>query len=258
MMHMPTVLIILAILVGSISLSAGNSTEDLNLHGSWVLKYPHDFHNRTAHLGDKMEDVRRDHHELEHFKMFVDRTLPKVEALTDGEEVDAIEHYFWGQKQGLAIELGAMDGSAKTKSQTIDMEKVFGWRRILIEGNPSFSKGLVEMFPNSFSINAVICAHHSHVHFVDAPHIGGILEYMPNNTVKEHFPHLYNEAGVSAINVSEHPEVREVDCLPLSNVLHKARTRHVHYFILSVQVRLLSNKFSKRFFQCIVALHCAV
>ena len=208
-----------------------------NLHGAWVLNYPHDFHNRTAHLGDKMEDVRREFSKLEHFKSFIDRTLPNVGMLTDGEEIDAIEHYFWGQHQGLAIELGAMDGSAKTKSQTVDMENLFGWRRILIEGNPSFSKDVVKMFPNSFCINAVVCAHHLAVHFADAPHTGGILEYMPNNTMKDHFPHLYNQAGLSAIDLSKHPEVRKVDCLPLSTVLHKARTRHVHYFILSVQVR---------------------
>lgn len=235
----PAILVALSIIVGCVILSAGNTVEDANVHGSWVLNYPHDFHNRTAHLGDKMEDVRRDHKELEQFKAFIDRTLPHVEALTDGEEVDAIEHYFWGQKQGLAIELGAMDGSAKTKSQTVDMEKIFGWRRILVEGNPAFSADVVKMFPNSFSVNAVICAHHSHVHFVDAPHTGGILDFMPNNTMKAHFPHLYNQAGVSAIDVSKHPDVREVDCLPLSSVLHKARTRHVHYFILSVQVRTL-------------------
>lgn len=235
-MLFPVVISCICVLVCTVFIAAASNAEDISVHGAWVLNYPHDFHNRTAHLGDKMEDARRDQTRIEQFKSFIDRTLPNVEAQTDGEEVDAIEHYFWGQRQGLAIELGAMDGSAGTKSQTVDMEKLFGWRRILIEGNPAFSKDVVKSFPNAFSINAVICAHHASVHFVDAPHTGGILEYMPNNTVKEHFPQLYNPAGVSAIDVSKHTEVRKADCLPLSTVAHKARTRHVHYFILSVQV----------------------
>ena len=32
----------------------------------------------------------------------------------DGEAVDAMEHYFYGQSNGIALELGGLDGSFKT------------------------------------------------------------------------------------------------------------------------------------------------
>jgi hypothetical protein len=31
-------------------------------------------------------------------------------------------------------------------------------------------------------------------------------------------------------------QVKVVDCIPMSTVLHKARARHVNYFILDVEV----------------------
>lgn len=33
---------------------------------------------------------------------------------TDGEAADAMEHYFYGQTNGIAMELGGLDGSYKT------------------------------------------------------------------------------------------------------------------------------------------------
>jgi hypothetical protein len=64
--------------------------------------------------------------------------LSKVDGYVDGENVDVLEHFFWGQIDGIAMELGALDGTPTTRSMTYTLEAALGWRRVLIEGNPSY------------------------------------------------------------------------------------------------------------------------
>jgi hypothetical protein len=64
--------------------------------------------------------------------------LSKVDGYVDGENVDVLEHFFWGQVDGIAMELGALDGTPTTRSMTYTLEAALGWRRVLIEGNPSY------------------------------------------------------------------------------------------------------------------------
>jgi hypothetical protein len=35
--------------------------------------------------------------------MFCDKNIDYVDGLTDGEVIDALEHYFWGQLNGVAM-----------------------------------------------------------------------------------------------------------------------------------------------------------
>jgi hypothetical protein len=209
---------------------------------SWLLNYPKDFHNRSAHLGDGLVNVAKDPEQLKAFEKMVDYFLPRVDGFTDGEVVDALEHFFWGQRNGLAIELGALDGSANTKSQTVEYEKTLGWRRILIEGDPTYKDNLLKHSHEAFIVNAAICANQARVHFSDQTYTGGILEFMSNEFFKTYHTKIYS-AGVppgnlSSIDWNQFPHVKVVDCIPLSTVLHKARARHVNYFILDVEVRL--------------------
>jgi hypothetical protein len=58
-----------------------------------------------------------------------DVALAKLDHFCDGENIDALEHFFWGQTNGIAMEIGALDGSQETRSMTFDLEQSFGWRR---------------------------------------------------------------------------------------------------------------------------------
>ena len=49
--------------------------------------------------------------------------------------VEAVEKYFWGLRRGIALEIGARDGSNYTGSPTFSLESLLGWRRILVDGN---------------------------------------------------------------------------------------------------------------------------
>jgi hypothetical protein len=195
-----------------------------------------------------------DHRKLgvSEFVSIVDYYLPRVDGFTDGEVVDALEHFFWGQKNGLAIELGALDGSPNTKSQTFEYEKKLNWRRILVEGDPSYKANLLKESPKAFVANAAICSNHGHVHFSDQAYTGGILEFMSDEFFKTYHGPVYNSGtppgDLKSIDWSKHAHVKEIDCIPMSAVLHKARVRHVNYFILDVEVCRLVN--TCNLFQC--------
>ena len=115
---------------------AGSHGATHRSHPPWLVNAPSDWDTLTANV--LLEDVTSDPLALKKFAEFSDYHLARVDGFTDGEKVDALEHFFWGKKAGVALELGALDGSPGTRSMTYDYEDSFNWRRILVEGDPSY------------------------------------------------------------------------------------------------------------------------
>ena len=138
-----------------------------------------------------MHDVSSQPNEMAGFLKFVSDTFPRLIGHTDGEMIDVLEHFFWGKKNGLAMELGALDGTCKSHSMTVGLEENFGWRRILIEGDPAYKDKMKYLSPQAYSINAAICEHHTTVHFAHHAYVGGIVEFMAPEFLKQFFPDLY-------------------------------------------------------------------
>lgn len=115
---------------------AQNTTHAMMYHPIWLINMPHDWHdiNRTG----IMKDVTGDPGNMTALVEFSDYHLVRTDAFTDGEHVDAIEHFFWGKTHGIAMELGSLCGSPNSRSMTYEYEKSMGWRRILIEGDPKY------------------------------------------------------------------------------------------------------------------------
>ena len=87
----------------------------------WLLNNPASFHESKV----VMHDLREDSASMAIFSSVIDRLLPTLDSHTDGEVVDALEHFFWGMRDGLAIELGALDGHPDTKSNSAMINNVF-------------------------------------------------------------------------------------------------------------------------------------
>ena len=214
--------------------------EPLTTHPTWVVNAPLVFHHA-------LDVAQLSHHDLvnvsqsEH-ESFFNYHIPRTDGFTDGEIVDVIEHFFWGRRKGLAMELGALDGSSGTRSMTFELENTFGWKRILIEGNPTYVKALKARSPHALSVSAAICDQERKVHFSDAAYVGGIIEFMDEKFLQQYHAAVYNaqrdKTNVSSVDWSQ-PAVsalaHEIDCVPLATVLHKAHARHVNFFILDVE-----------------------
>jgi hypothetical protein len=101
--------------------------------------------------------------------------------------------------------------------------------------------------PKAYSVNAPICKHHQTVHFVYTQYIGGIVEFMSQDFLKQYHPTLYY-AGVppgnlSSIDWSKMPSgsIESLKCLPMSTILRYTKKHHINYFVLDVEVRLIKK-----------------
>jgi hypothetical protein len=215
------------------------TTPQMNDLPSWVVQYPSAFMNRLP----SSRDVRNNPEEMKSFFEYYNATIDEQKEGSDGENVDVIEHFFWGLKYGVALELGSSDGSVQEGSMTYELQQKLKWNRILIEADPAYRGNMKIRSPNTYAINAAICQvkdHHHVVHYAYKGRFGGILEFMSEEYLKKYTPEVY-KAGSPPGNVSsiqDWSKIRQatstVKCLPLSKVLSFAHVYHVNFLLLSV------------------------
>ena len=215
---------------------------------NWLINVPPEFERRPNNTNMKrfeLSDVQAETSLLAHVGNIVDERLKHVDGFTDGEFVDVIEHFFWGKAGGISVELGALDGSWRTKSQTEELEK-FGWKRILIDGNPAYRQTMPKYSPNAFCVLAAICADDGSnrvVHFQPREYTGGILEFMGKDFLKDYHKEIYEASNprgdVSSIDWSSSSiqklGILPIDCVPLHVIFRRAHVQHINFFILDVE-----------------------
>ena len=165
---------------------------------------------------------------------------------TVGEMIDAVEHFLWQQENGIVMELGALSGGIDTFSQSQIFEN-FGWKRILIEGNPLYfnTSNLTE----AAFVKSAICNKEMQVHYViqhEKPMTSGIAEFMDQPILKHFHDELYKASlnrgmkksfDMSRVNWNSLNETTflETKCLPLDRILSTLGVRHINFFILDVE-----------------------
>jgi hypothetical protein len=203
------------------------------LGNDWILRNPPSFQSPTI--------MRKVHaSKLGHFDNVLNQAQLYIYKTGDGEFIDVVEHFFYGMANGTAIELGAVDGTLGTVSQTAMLE-MLGWRRILIEGCPKHVEALKKN-RLAFVVTAAICKKEGAVHYVTKGFVSGILEFMSYSFLIEFMPALspfvtnHSDGGLRVIPNVQFPNyVQSVSCVPLSKVLTAARSHHVNLFILDVE-----------------------
>ena len=206
---------------------------------AWLVNNPPHFQMHEA-LDGVLVNVRDNAELMAKFESERQFYLDRPDTHTDGEVIDAIDHYFWGMTNGIAMELGGLDGSRETRSMTVSFEEKFKWKRIVIEGNPLYREGLQTKSPLAFGVNAAICSNPSVMHYSPREYVGGLLEFMSNEFLRDFHNAIYlnctPHGNLSSVDFSLFKEVVPVACMPLSHVMHRAHIKHVNYFVLDVEV----------------------
>ncbi|XP_042870470.1 protein Star-like [Penaeus japonicus] len=118
------------------------------------------------------------------------------------------------QKDGFFVECGALDG--ETRSNTLVFEKRFGWKGILIEGDPKNFDLMKAKHRKAWTVNACLST------------------YPYPNTVM--FKQSFNIGKISSLETGhEHRGFAEVQCLPMYSILLALNTTKVDYFSLDVE-----------------------
>jgi len=175
-----------------------------------------------------LKDVSTDKEAMKKFSSLA--KLP-IEKGSDGETADFIKKYFWGQSNGIIMEIGAMDGEQYSQSKPLEAQA--GWHRILVEGSPTFAKGLAANAIHAFAFTCAICDDTREVHYVSSNTTnGGIAEFMSPHFVKAFHKELLS---VDHKQWSTLPHVQKVACFPLAKLLETTQIKHINAFIVDVE-----------------------
>ena len=166
-----------------------------------------------------------------------------------GEEMYAYEHFFFGRRDGVFLEMGGRDGILG--SNTFALEKVLGWNGVLIEGSPSSFRRLSKTRSRQRTVNAVVCDKEQMVHWLEhqSTCCRGIAEFMSEGYRSMWYPGLSNTSGAWRFdtNMSSRGAVHSpraartsipitpVPCRPLSLILGDVGRTHFDFFSLDVE-----------------------
>ncbi|KAG0717557.1 Protein Star [Chionoecetes opilio] len=115
---------------------------------------------------------------------------------------------------GFFIECGALDG--ETRSNTLVFEKEYGWRGVLIEGDPKNFEVVRKKNRRAWAVN-------------------GCLSTSPYPNVVM-FKQSFNVGKISSLETGQNKSgYAEVQCLPLYSILLALNTTTVDYFSLDVE-----------------------
>jgi hypothetical protein len=166
-------------------------------------------------------------------------SLKKWSSSQHGEEVYAVETFFWGRTRGSFLELGAVDGELFSNTLGI-FERILAWRGILIEASPQSFEILPHKRPNQISVHAAICGEARDVHWADSTVKGfdhnsvvsGIAEFLHPEHRARFQTKLVDTQLTWEQNVDRLPVVR---CLPLGVILGALEAFHINFFVLDVE-----------------------
>lgn len=128
------------------------------------------------------------------------------------KEDEILYHKYLNYRNGIFIELGAMDGI--TYSNTLFFEKELGWNGVLIEPTNQFNQ-LKNNRPNCININCAISEIDGEVEFIGNLALGGITNTMhENHRIGWKLDEQGNTYMVKSIPISEaisHLNLRKID-----------------------------------------------
>ena len=145
-----------------------------------------------------------------------------------GEDVYAYENFFFGRRDGVIMESGALDGNQFSTSWFF--VKALGWRAVHIEPAPINFGSLSFQRPEALNIHTALCNESRSVRFITQENsvsaVGGIWEFMTPEQRVKWFGHLTPEA-VEALPL--------IPCQPLVPLLAMFHLRHIDLWILDVE-----------------------
>ena len=210
-----------------------SSEDDLSqkLLNASIMNVPPFFkhHHNSINLG-KLQDIREDPNKIRAFDEYIAFHYHHRHKWSDGEAVSVIEKYFWGMREGICIELGALDGDFLSQSKPLSDD--LGWNRIIIEGSPKYKSQMALKSPDAFAVSSAICADAMEVHYAEGTSASGIIEFMSKDYLNVFFPAVLSTPKE---NWTTLPFVSKQSCLPLLSILQSINVMHVNWFLLDVE-----------------------
>jgi len=163
---------------------------------------------------------------------------------TDNEDYDMIHHFFWGQENGIVMELGALDGLQWSISRAF---LPMHWHRLLVEANPLHAANGPTKSPDATYVHGAICDG-GMVHYLAQGEsvVNGIAEFMSPGFLKSYHRQIHDatEGGknINAVDWAEwnkledhKDKVHEVPCLSLNTIFDHLGLKRINFFMLDTE-----------------------
>lgn len=146
----------------------------------------------------------------------------------DQEDVWLWERYFYGVKNGVVMESGALDGNLFSNS--VLFEKFANWTTINVEADPTNYGNLILNRPNAINVNGALCSEPRLLHYSSygVIPVRGFIEFMAESFIKKWHGPIYNKK----VSIDELPTVQ---CLPVKQLLRHLNVKHIDLWILDVE-----------------------
>lgn len=146
----------------------------------------------------------------------------------DQEDIWLYENWFFGMKNGVIIESGALDGILFSNSYLF--ENAVNWTAIHVEADPENFNNLKYNRPNAVNINGALCSESRPLHYSSEGVIPvrGFIEFMTESFIKKWHGRVYN-------NKTRIEDLPTVQCVPMRHLLRQLDVKHVDIWILDVE-----------------------
>jgi FkbM family methyltransferase len=150
-----------------------------------------------------------------------------ISKAQDREDVWLYENWFYGVRNGIIVESGALDGFRFSNSYMF--ENFANWTAIHVEADPENFRLLKQNRKNAVNVHGALCSEPSLLHYcnsgIDA--VRGFIEFMPQPFIRRWHPQYLDPSNIRNLPV--------VHCLPLKFLLKELNVLHVDIWILDVE-----------------------
>jgi len=146
----------------------------------------------------------------------------------DQEDIWLYENWFYGLKEGVIMESGALDG--KLFSTSYMFEKFANWTALHVEADPENYSNLKRNRPAAINVNGALCSEPRLLHYSSEGVIPvrGFVEFMSESFIKKWHGKIYN-------NKTRIEDLPTVQCLPVRMLLKELNVKHVDLWILDTE-----------------------
>lgn len=155
-------------------------------------------------------------------------TDPSKFKAQDKEDLWLYENWFYGMKNGVIIESGALDGISLSTSYFF--EHFANWTTIHIEGDPENFQKLQFNRPESINIHCGVCQEPQTLHYsnISISSVRGFIEFMSPAFLKKWHGRLFR-------NVTSIDQLPKVQCVPMRFILKLLMVPVVDIWVLDVE-----------------------
>jgi FkbM family methyltransferase len=146
----------------------------------------------------------------------------------DGEDIWLYENWFYGMKNGIIMESGALDGLLFSTSYMF--EYFAGWTAIHVEADPENYKNLKLNREHAINAHCALCSEPQLLHYSSegVVPVRGFVEFMSPSFIKKWHKNFYN-------NRTKLEDLPTVQCVTVKALLRELHVDHIDIWILDTE-----------------------